>query len=147
MYNSRSLEDLLPCVQTRAVSFIAAAESQIPGLKMIVCSTYRDKESQDALYAQGRTTAGRIVTNAKGGQSFHNFRVAFDTFPTLYGKPILFEKDGDEVSDPIWQKLGAIAKANDLEWAGLWEHFKEAPHFQYTGGLTLEDLANGSVPS
>lgn len=147
MYNSRSLEDLLSCVQSRAISFIAQAELEIPGLKMIVCSTYRDNESQDALYAQGRTKPGSIVTNAKGGQSFHNYRVAFDTFPTLHGKPILFETDGDQVSDPIWQKLGAIADANGLEWAGNWEHFKEAPHFQYTGGLTLENLRNGSVPT
>jgi peptidoglycan L-alanyl-D-glutamate endopeptidase CwlK len=147
MLNSRSLEDLLPCVQSRAVAFIAQAELQIPGLKMIVCSTYRDIESQNALYAQGRTAPGRIVTNAKGGESNHNFRVAFDVFPTLHGKPILFEKDGDEVSDPIWQKLGEMGEANGLEWGGRWKHFTEAPHFQYTGGLSTEELRNGLVPS
>lgn len=146
MYNSRSLEDLLPPAQTRAISFIAAAELEIPGLKVIVCSTYRDIESQDALYAQGRTAPGKIITNAKGGQSFHNYRVAFDVFPTLYGKPILFEADGDQVSDPIWQKLGSIAEANGLEWGGRWKTFCEGPHFQYTGGLTIEDLRNGLTP-
>lgn len=147
MLNSRSLEDLLPCVQSRATWFIAQAELEIPGLRMIVCSTYRDNEAQDALYAQGRIKPGAIITNAKGGESNHNYRVAFDVFPTLYGKPILFEKDGDQVSDPIWQKLGKIARTNGLEWGGDWKHFTEAPHFQYTGGLTLKELRNGSVPT
>lgn len=147
MLNSRSLEDLLPCVQSRAITFIAQAELEIPGLRMIVCSTYRDNEAQDTLYAQGRTKPGNIVTNARGGESNHNYRIAFDTFPTFYGKPILFEKDGDQVSDPIWQKLGAIARANGLEWGGDWKTFKEAPHFQYTSGLTIEELKNGSVPT
>lgn len=146
MYNSRLLEDLLICVRSRAVEFIAAAELAIPGLKMVVCSTYRDKEAQDELYAQGRTKPGAKVTNAKGGGSFHNYRVAFDVFPILHGKPILFEADGDNVSDPIWQKIGEIGEEIGLEWAGRWKSFCEAPHFQYTGGLTLEDLQNGRLP-
>lgn len=147
MYNSRAIEDLLPCAQSRAYAFIAAVELAIPGLKMVVCSTYRDLESQAALYAQGRTTGGKIVTNAKAGESFHNYKVAFDTFPILNGKPILFQPDGDEVSDPIWQQIGSIGEDNGLEWGGRWTHFREAPHFQYTGGLTIKDLQNGSVPT
>lgn len=44
--------------------------------------TYRDNQEQSELYAQGRTTGkiGRTVTNAKAGQSPHNFKpaLAFD---------------------------------------------------------------------
>lgn len=149
MYDSRKLEDLLPCVRKRAIIAIARWESEIPGIKIIVCATLRDKECQDALYQIGRRgIAGeRVVTNAKGGDSFHQYCVAFDIFPLRGGKPILSSADGDEVSDPIWQTIGRIGKEEGLEWAGEWPHFKEAPHFQYTGGLNLNELKSGAVPT
>ncbi len=53
------------------------------GVDVIITSTYRDADSQTALYNQGRTTPGNIVTNAKAGQSFHNWKVAFDFCPIV----------------------------------------------------------------
>nr|WP_295770097.1 M15 family metallopeptidase [Rhodoferax sp.] len=38
----------------------------------------RSCAEQDALYAQGRTAPGNKVTNAKSGDSNHNFGIAFD---------------------------------------------------------------------
>ena len=104
---------------------------------MLVTSTYRDNESQDALYAQGRTTPGSIVTKAKGGQSFHNYRCAIDVVPLVNGKAVW---DG---ANPVWAKIGALGKLAGLDWAGDWKTFKELAHFQYTGGLTLADLNAG----
>ena len=100
-------------------------------------STYRDIESQDALYAQGRTTAGSVVTNARGGFSFHNYRCAIDVVPLVNGKPMWDGKDA------VWAQIGALGKAAGLEWAGDWKSFKELAHFQYTGGLSLADLNAG----
>ena len=40
--------------------------------------TYRSFDEQNHLYAQGRTKPGKIVTYAKGGQSYHNFGLAFE---------------------------------------------------------------------
>jgi peptidoglycan L-alanyl-D-glutamate endopeptidase CwlK len=54
------------------------------------------------------------------------------------GKPIWNKKD------PIWQKIGEIGKSCGLEWAGDWVTFKEYPHFQYTGGMTLAQLQAGA---
>jgi peptidoglycan L-alanyl-D-glutamate endopeptidase CwlK len=84
MVNSRSLSDLNPKVAAMCSEFINQCKAK--NIDVIITSTYRDTESQNALYAQGRTTAGKIVTNAKGGQSFHNWKVAFDFCPIVNGK-------------------------------------------------------------
>jgi peptidoglycan L-alanyl-D-glutamate endopeptidase CwlK len=135
MINSRSLDDLLPAVKVRVEKFINSAKDA--GIDLLVTSTYRDNESQNALYAQGRTKPGRIVTNAKGGQSFHNYRCAVDVVPLLNGKPVW------DAENDIWQKVGDFGIAAGLEWAGNWTKFREMPHFQYTNGLNLADLRIG----
>jgi peptidoglycan L-alanyl-D-glutamate endopeptidase CwlK len=135
MINSRSLDDLLPAVKVRVEKFINSAKDA--GIDLLITSTYRDNASQNALYAQGRTAAGRIVTNAKAGQSFHNYRCAVDVVPLINGKPVW------DVSYQVWQTIGKLGQEAGLEWAGNWTKFKEMPHFQYTGGLTLAQLKAG----
>jgi peptidoglycan L-alanyl-D-glutamate endopeptidase CwlK len=135
MIASRSIDDLLPVVKEKVKKFVALCKGD--GIELLVTSTYRDNESQNALYAQGRTEPGKIVTNAKGGQSFHNYRCAVDVVPLVNGKP---DWDG---THPIWAKIGNYGKLAGLEWAGEWTRFKELAHFQYTGGLTLADLRAG----
>ena len=135
MINSRNLDDLVPPAKQRAEAFIAAAKAK--GIDLLVTSTYRDNESQDALYAQGRTTPGNIVTRAKAGQSWHNWRCALDVVPLVNGKAIWDDQ-------AMWKQVGEIGKSCGLEWAGDWVTFKEFPHFQYTGGLTIAQLQQGA---
>ena len=135
MINSRSLDDLAPSVKQRAEAFIAAAKAK--GIDLLVTSTYRDNESQDALYAQGRTAPGNIVTRAKAGQSWHNWRCALDVVPLVNGTAIWDDQ-------AMWKQDGEIGKSCGLEWAGDWVTFKEFPHFQYTGGMTLTQLQQGA---
>jgi len=136
MINSRSLDDLLPPVKERVEKFLSSAKAA--GIDLLITSTYRDNASQDALYAQGRTTPGNKVTNAKAGQSWHNYKCAVDVVPIVAGKARW------DVKDEVWQQVGALGKAAGLEWAGDWKRFKEYPHFQYTGGLTLAQLQSGA---
>jgi peptidoglycan L-alanyl-D-glutamate endopeptidase CwlK len=135
MINSRSLDDLAPPAKQRALAFVEAAKAK--GIDLLVTSTYRDNESQDALYAQGRTTPGNIVTRAKAGQSWHNWRCALDVVPLVNGKAIWDDQ-------AMWKQVGEIGKSCGLEWAGDWVTFKEYPHFQYTGGMTLAQLQQGA---
>jgi peptidoglycan L-alanyl-D-glutamate endopeptidase CwlK len=104
--------------------------------------TLRTDKEQDELYAQGRTKAGKKVTNAKGGQSFHNFGLAFDIVLIIDGKEAswntLKDFDGDKVAD--WMEVVAIAKEHGWEWGGDWAKFKDAPHFQKTHGKTTAQL-------
>ena len=137
MINSRSLDELVPPAKERVERFIALCDEN--GIDLLVTSTYRDHESQNALYAQGRTKAGKVVTNAQGGQSYHNWRCAVDVVPLINGKP------NWDSSDPVWAKIGELGEQAGLEWAGRWRTFKELAHFQYTGGLTLTDLKNGQA--
>lgn len=128
MLNSRRIDDLLPEVADKCRAFVAAC--LLEGIDILITSTYRDHESQAALYAQGRTTPGKIVTNAKPGSSYHNWRVAFDFVPIVNGKPAWDDED-------LYRRCGELAEYAGLEWAGRWTRFPETAHCQYTGGKTL----------
>lgn len=136
MINSRKLEDLNPKAAQLCQAFIEKCKSE--GIDVLITSTYRDAESQNALYAQGRTTPGSKVTNAKAGQSYHNWRCAFDFAPIVNGKA--------QWNDlKTFTRCGDIAESIGLEWAGRWKSFKELAHCQYTGGLTLADFQAGKT--
>lgn len=134
MKNSREIDDLHPKVAALCRRFVAASAEQ--GIDVLITSTYRDHEAQAALYAQGRTKPGRVVTNAGPGKSWHNWRCAFDFVPIVNGKA--------QWNDlKTFERCGAVAESVGLEWAGRWKSFKELAHCQYTGGLTLADLQKG----
>lgn len=136
---SRTLDDLLPSVKRRAEAFLAQCEAA--GLDILIYCTYRSPEEQNELYAQGRTKPGRISTNARGGDSFHNHRCAFDFVPLVAGKPAWNDSS-------LYAKAGSIAESVGLEWSGRWSgKLRETAHCQYTGGLKLADLKKGAVPA
>lgn len=118
---------------------VAACEKR--GARYYATSGLRSWDEQAALYAQGRTKPGKVVTNAKPGQSFHNFAVAID-----------FCRDADMTRDglqPEWSLesyriLAEEAKKLGLEAAFFWKTFKEGPHVQLPlerHGITKERLA------
>lgn len=134
MINSRNIDDLRPLARVKCREFIAACERQ--GIRVLITSTYRDNESQAALYAQGRTKPGKIVTYAKAGDSYHNHRVAFDFVPLVGGQPAWNDR-------ALFRRCGAIAKSCGLEWGGDWKK-PDMPHCQFTGGQTLAQLKAGA---
>lgn len=140
MINSRSLDELHPIVREKVENFLDQCDQN--GIDLLVTSTYRDFESQEALYAQGRTAPGRKVTNARAGQSWHNWRCAVDVVPLRNGKAV-WNTTGPDWE--LWEAVGNIGEACGLEWAGRWKTFKEYAHFQFTGGLTLKDFQNGAT--
>ena len=141
MIDSRDLNELHPIVQAKARLMIERCKAA--GINILVTSTYRDNTCQNMLYARGRTTHGSIVTNARGGQSYHNYRLAFDVVPLINGKPLWSTANNDLA---VWKRVGEIGKGCGLEWAGDWVSFREYPHFQATGGLSLVDLQAGKTP-
>lgn len=158
MKNSRSLDDLNDDTKVRVQSMLARCAAdpwfEANGITVIVTSTLRDYESQNALFAQGRTKPGKIVTNAKAGYSWHNFGCAVDVVPLRNGIAVWGTKgdgiDDNEADDrtddlEVWERLAAHGEAADLEWAGRWVSFKEFAHFQYTGGLTMAQLREQTV--
>jgi peptidoglycan L-alanyl-D-glutamate endopeptidase CwlK len=140
MINSRSLVDLHPAVGMKARRHLQLCEEA--GIDLLVTSTYRDNESQAELFAQGRTKPGRIVTKANAGESYHNFKCAYDVVPLRAGKPVWTTSGADA---KLWLKVGELGELAGLEWGGRWK-FKDMPHFQYTAGLTLAGLRAGGIP-
>jgi len=132
---SRKIDDLQPVVAAMCREFIKRCDEA--GIDVIITSTLRTMEEQAALYAQGRTKAGPRVTNAKPGQSWHNWGCAFDYVPIKNGK-------ADWNNILTFAKCGEIAEAVGLEWGGRWK-MKDYPHCQFTGGNTLAQFQNGTA--
>lgn len=103
--------------------------------------TLRTFAEQDALYAQGRTKAGKIVTNARGGASYHNYGKAIDIVLIINGKEASWDInkdfDGDKKAD--WQEIVNIFKQYGWTWGGDWT-FKDAPHFEKSCGKSVREL-------
>lgn len=137
---SRKIEDLHPIVQAKCRAHITACEAE--GIYLLITSTYRNHEEQAALYAQGRTMPGPKVTNAKPGQSMHNYRLAYDMVPLVNGKPV-WSTTGE--NGKLWVRVGELGEAQGLEWAGRWTKFREYPHLQYTGGHPLSYFQGGGT--
>jgi peptidoglycan L-alanyl-D-glutamate endopeptidase CwlK len=85
----------------------------------------RTKAEQDAIYAQGRTKPGKIVSNAKYPQSLHCWGIAFDIAVKIGGKVTW------DVTH--YKKVGSIGQRVGLEWGGAWAKFPDYPHFQLPG--------------
>ena len=132
-FNETETLDLLPAVRRKADKLIAIA--RLLGMDLRITSGFRSFKEQDKLYAQGRTKPGNIVTNAKGGQSMHNFGVAFD---------IVDRKLGYNLSSYQWKWLNVIASLLKLEWGGTWGAFSDKPHFQYLAGYTESEIIKGA---
>ncbi|TXI10573.1 MAG: M15 family peptidase [Polynucleobacter sp.] len=113
----------------------------------------RTFKEQNELYSLGRTKLfspnGKrlgIVTNAKAGQSFHNYGLAWDIVlirnvqgkqSAVYETAVDFDKDG--VSD--WLEVARCFKKINAEWGGDWKgKLYDAPHFQITFGRTWKNL-------
>lgn len=111
--------------------------------------TLRTFAEQNALFAQGRTKPGKIVTNARGGLSYHNYGLAIDivllvdkdnndTFETAVWD-VKTDFDGDRKAD--WIECVNIFKQYGWEWGGDWK-FSDPPHFQKTFGKSVRELLN-----
>jgi peptidoglycan L-alanyl-D-glutamate endopeptidase CwlK len=105
----------------------AANALAMEGTYFRVAQGLRTYAEQDALYAQGRTAPGHIVTNAKGGYSNHNFGMAVDCYPFLTGTGGDLNWDSKSVQ---FQAMVAALRAQGLVWGGSWTHMPDAPHFQ-----------------
>lgn len=118
--SERMIATLLPHVRPYARALYFKARDN--GIAINIISGTRTHAEQDALYAQGRTTGGEIVTNARGGYSNHNFGIAFD-IGVFSGNRYLPES-------PLYKAVGALGMELGLEWGGNWTSIVDQPHFQ-----------------
>lgn len=119
---------------------LANATAATFGCSYVLIGGNRTFEEQDALYAQGRTAPGEIVTRARGGQSNHNFGIAGD-FGVFMGKTYLDNSNPAKAAQ-VHKACSIHAAACGLEWGGSWTGFKDLPHYEVATGLTLTQKRN-----
>lgn len=142
-YSKRTLENLAGLnkkFRVKAEAFLAAAQPILVkhGVTAEIISGLRSWQQQSALYAQGRTKPGRIVTKARAGSSWHNYGLAIDLGLFAGGKYL--DEAAPARAEKVYRDLGALASTLGIEWAGNWKSFPEGPHFQWTAGQTLAQL-------
>lgn len=105
------------------------------GVRLRFSHVYRSISEQDELFKKRPK-----VTNAKGGQSIHNYGLAFDIV-------ILFDKDNNGTfetaswkQDKYFMEVVSFFKSKGWEWGGDWKSFKDEPHFQKAFGNTWRTL-------
>lgn len=107
------------------------AEMLAQGIPIRVGQGLRTASEQDALEAQGRTTPGVRVTNAKAGYSMHNFGLAVDCFVPIRGKtPWTMNENG---AHPDYEILSKAGVAHGLVSGLNWVTRPDAPHLQMDG--------------
>jgi peptidoglycan L-alanyl-D-glutamate endopeptidase CwlK len=125
-----------PKIREELKNYYIECNNKLPkGVRLRFAYVYRSVEEQNKLYNQRPK-----VTNAKGGQSIHNYSLAFDI-------AILLDKDNNgtfesidwNISSPYFKLVVEYFKSKGYEWGGDWK-FKDAPHFQKTFGHTWQSL-------
>ena len=129
---SRCLDDLDKNFSAIACEHLAKCKSA--GLNVVVTCTYRSEDEQNALYLQGRSQTGEIITNAKGGESAHNC--------TLDGKPsaraydiAILNQDGTscdwDANDTNWLLAQSLGRSVGLVCGADWPiALRDGPHFE-----------------
>jgi len=140
--NNQRIDLLHPKIRGEVRNLVAQANAQLTKHSSVrITQGLRTFEEQDALYAIGRTKPGKKVTNAKGGQSNHNFGIAIDFCLIIDGKEVSWDLkkdyDGDKIAD--WMEVVKVFRNAGYEWGGLWK-FTDNPHFEKTFGLGWRDL-------
>ena len=134
---------LHPKIREEVKKLVIEANSAISSkLTIRIVQGLRTITEQDALYAQGRTAPGKIVTKAKGGSSYHNYGLAIDFAFLIDGKEISWDTakdwDGDKIAD--WLEVVKIFLKAGYGWGGNFKSIKDFPHLEKTFGYTWQQL-------
>lgn len=112
---------------------VLAADVLPDGWTVKIISGNRTYAEQEALWSKGRTAPGPKVTNARGGQSNHNFGIAWDI--GLFDAKGTYNPPGNL---GVYRAIGKIGKALGLTWGGDWRGMVDLPHFEVKTPFTLE---------
>lgn len=101
---------------------------KLENIDIHITQALRTWVDQDLLYEQGRSRSGEVVTNAKGGESYHNFGLAVDVCPfSPIGEPMW------DIKLPCWRRIIEVGESLGLLSGSKFVHIPDWPHFQLTG--------------
>ncbi|MGI9251929.1 MAG: M15 family metallopeptidase [Pseudohongiellaceae bacterium] len=121
-------------MQNRIAHFIWDISTEL-NREFRVTDTYRTHDRQNELESSGKS-------NARGGESYHNYGLAIDIIEIKDGLALYDEAENHK----FWEDVVEIAERYDFEWGGNWEK-PDRPHFQLTFGLSEDDLQAGERPN
>ncbi len=132
--NQKIIAKLDPVMQERVTALLRMLE--MAGEDVLLTDGYRTVQQQNALYAQGRTKPGKIVTDARGDTSYHVWSVAVDLVPVARNGQVLYD------ATARYERVAAVARELGMEWGpDVWGY--DTPHFMYRQGLTIADFRAG----
>ena len=129
---STRIEDLTQDTQERVKMLIQLAGAEGIGIHPI--STRRTCADQAAIYAQGRTAPGAIVSGAAGCRTWHVWGRAIDLLAVRNGKIV------NNANDPIYDRLGELGESLGMVWGGKFSWGRDAGHFEYHPGVKISDV-------
>lgn len=125
---------LHPKVKESFQHFIEDAE-QATGRTFRIVQGLRTFAEQEAIYEQGRTKPGRIVTYSPAGASYHNYGLAVDIAPIIYDA-------NNKPKDLDWSfnfaKLEPIGAKYGITWGGRFPS-PDKDHFEKKCGGNWRD--------
>lgn len=130
------ISKLHPSIRDEVFNIIQACNNALTGkAKLRITQGLRTFEEQEALYAKGRIVSGKKVTNAKAGQSIHNYGFAVDICLIIDNKIASWNtvKDWDNDTIADWYECVKIFAKFGWDWGGNWKNFKDLPHFEKKG--------------
>jgi len=135
----QKIETLHPFIKEEVKKLVDTINTSIltGNAKVRISQALRTFAEQDALYKQRPK-----VTNAKGGDSIHNYGLAIDIVLIIDGKVASWDtkKDFDKDLQSDWMEVVQVFKRAGYVWGGDWRTFKDMPHFEKTKGNTLKQL-------
>ena len=140
----KNIATLHPSVINEVEKIITECDLALTGrAKIRITQGSRTFDEQEKLYAQGRTTLGKKVTNAKPGQSIHNYGFAVDICLIIDNKIASWDTakdwDNDQIAD--WYECVKIFAKNGWEWGGNWKKFQDLSHFDKRGFNNWKQLS------
>lgn len=129
--SDRLIKDLDPRLQRLAAKFLTACAAR--GINAFITTTYRSPVEQDADYAQGRSVAGHIITNAKAGESPHNWHLPDGTPQARAFDFAIKGSNGTldwDASDPSWLAAISIGEGLGMVSGSTFHSISDTPHME-----------------
>ncbi|MFD0862491.1 M15 family metallopeptidase [Sungkyunkwania multivorans] len=134
-FTNRRIRNLHPIIRDKVSGAINRLDRMGIKVRITKDGHFRSFELQDELYAIGRTKDLHLpkVTNARAGESWHNYALAVDVVEIKNGKALW--------SNPRWEIIAREFEREGFEWGGRWTR-KDRPHFQFRNGLSISQAKN-----
>ena len=126
------LEALHPYFRDKVVELIRVCKAA--GITLAIVESYRTPAKQAQYYAMGNQ-----YTNTAGGHSRHQYGLAVDVVPIVDSVPVWNNAR-------LWRKIGLAGERLGLRWGGRWRVTYDPGHFEWSGGLSRQDLSQGQLP-